>query len=296
MDFERILIRPLEIVWEHKFLILLGILVALGSAGSTPGGGGGGATPTEPGEPQYDQDWLEDFSLEEGLALTIGIVVVLLIIVLALVVWVISLVARGGLIAGVNAVESGHPITFGQAFAAGWDRKWTLLGIGILPAIPGLLLGIGGAVLLLTQLGLTSLISEDLLPMAGASAGIMIGALVCLILPFVFLLSILQFFANRACMLENLGVMDSYRRGWNVITENLKEFAVLAVIWLILNILLTTATIVPGIIITCCCLLWPVGLILRGAFEAYASAVWTLAWRDWTGIAGAKVNREEALV
>ena len=39
MDYGQLLSRAWNIIWEHKFLILLGVLVALGSAG----GGGSNA-------------------------------------------------------------------------------------------------------------------------------------------------------------------------------------------------------------------------------------------------------------
>ncbi len=39
----------------------------------------------------------------------------------------------------------------------------------------------------------------------------------------------------------------------------------------------------PSMILACCCLLWPILLVIKGTIEAYFSTLWTLAWREWVG-------------
>jgi hypothetical protein len=106
-------------------------------------------------------------------------------------------------------------------------------------------------------------------------------ALACAAVPFVVLLNALRVFANRACMLEDLGVIDAYRRGLAVLIENIGPAVVLFVIQIGINILLGIAMILPGIIIALCCVLWPLFLLIQGAIAAYFSTLWTLAWREW---------------
>ena len=50
---------------------------------------------------------------------------------------------------------------------------------------------------------------------------VIIGLLVCIVVPVALVLSVLRTFAERAAMLENLGVVDAYRRGWQVLVANL---------------------------------------------------------------------------
>ena len=107
-------------------------------------------------------------------------------------------------------------------------------------------------------------------------------ALVCVIIPIVLVLSILRNFAERACMLEDLGVIDSYRRGTSVLMANLGEAIILFLIQIAVFVVLFVLLFVPGIIMVLCCLLWPLLLVLQGAISAFISTMWTLAWRTWT--------------
>ena len=84
-------------------------------------------------------------------------------------------------------------------------------------------------------------------------------------------------------MLEESGVIDAYRRGWNVLTANIGEAIILFVLQIAIFIGLAILLIVPSIIVALCCLLWPLFLVVQGAVSAFISALWTLAWRTWTG-------------
>jgi hypothetical protein len=120
-------------------------------------------------------------------------------------------------------------------------------------------------------------------PTGWTGLGITIALCACIIIPIVLVLSILRNFAERACMLEDLGVIDSYRRGTNVLMANLGEAIVLILIQIALFIVLGILLFLPGLILILCCFLWPLLLVVQGAIEAFVSALWTLAWRTWTG-------------
>ena len=62
MDYGSILTRAWRIIWENKWLILLGVLVALGSSS---GGGGGGGAPAETPE-MFGDDIAQFFLRMEG--------------------------------------------------------------------------------------------------------------------------------------------------------------------------------------------------------------------------------------
>lgn len=287
MDYGRLLTRAWNIVWENKFLILLGVLVAL--SGSSGGSGASSGTqfnfdrsrPREnfdfppPSEfPRFD-DW--------GLPVLPVVVIVVLVgvaVVFGLIVWALSTIARGGLIAGVNTIDAGRSSDLGTAWSAGWQKGWRLIGIGLVQAIPGFLLALGGLGGILLAGGLSGLAGDS--SMMGPNAGVfgVLGCLACLLAPIALGLMLLKAFANRACMIEDLGVLDAYRRGLAVLGENVGSAILLFIIQVAIGIGLGIILLGPSIF---CCLLWPILLLVQGAIEAFFSAVWTLAWREWAG-------------
>ena len=280
MEYGKILNRSVNIVWQNKFLILLGILVALGS-GSGGGGGGGNGNGQPFGEPgQFPEFGGEIAGLVVGLI--IALVCVALIVGIAL--WVVSTIARGGLIAGVDTIESGEKSSFSQAWRAGWNKVWTLLGIGLLPSIPGLILFVVGLIASVAYGGILALFGAEFAdPVGTAGLGITIALFACIVIPIVLVLSILRNFAERACMLEDLSVVDAYRRGTSVLMANIGEAIILFLLQIVISIALIVLLFLPGLILVLCCLLWPLLLVVQGAISAIISAIWTLAWRTWTG-------------
>jgi hypothetical protein len=277
MEYSNILNRSANIVWQNKFLIALGFLASLGSGSF---GGGGGASNGNGNAQPFPELGDEIAALAVGLIL--ALVCVLLIV--GIVLWAISTIARGGLIASVDSIESGEKSSFRQAWSAGWDKVWTLLGIGFIPAIPGLILFVGGVVALGAYGGITALIGEEFDSLFWTTGlGITLIVLACIVVPVVLVLSILRNFAERACMLENLGIIDAYRRGASVLMANLGEAIILFVLQIVIFIVLGILLFLPGLVLVLCCLLWPLLLVLQGAISAFLSAVWTLAWRTWTG-------------
>lgn len=277
MDYGKLLSRSANIVWQHKFLIILGFLASLGS-GSFSGGGGGGNGGGQPGQLPVIED--------EFAALATGAIIALACVffLIALVLWVISTVARGGMIASVDGIESGEKSGFRQAWSAGWSRVWTLLGIGILPAIPGLILFVAGLLAFGAYGGLYALLGEEIAePLGAAGLGVTMVVLLCIVIPIVLILTILRTFAERAAMLEGLGVIASYRRGTSVLMANLGQAIILFLLQIVIFFLLGVFLFLPGLILALCCFLWPLLLVIQGAISAYISTLWTLAWRSWMG-------------
>lgn len=287
MNYSSLLSRAWNIVWEHKFLILLGVLVTLSGVG-----GGSGASSSADFEWQYGDfpltlpPEMPDWETTALPALTVAAIILFvgLALVIGVALWVVSTIARGGLIAGASAIDSVASSSFAQAWSAGWQKGWRLLGIGILPTIPGFILifilGIGGAV---GYLGLTRVNAGNApLPPNAAVVGI-VAVLACLLVPIALVLGLLRTFANRACMLEDAGVFAAYRRGWDVLLENVGPALILFLLQIVISIGLGIALFLPGVLMTLCCVLWPVLLLVQGTMAAYFSTVWTLAWREWTG-------------
>lgn len=291
MEYGKLITRSVNIVWENKFLIILGILAALSGGGSFggSGGGGGGSGSGQPGQfPQLE---------EEFAALAVGLVIAVICVVLfvGLILWAISTIARGGLIAGVDTIESGQKSSFSQAWRAGWQRVWTLLGIGFIPAIPGLVLFVVGILGVVAYGGASAILGEQVAgPLVGAELGIIVILLMCIVVPIALVLSILRTFAERAAMLENLGVVDSYKRGWNVLTSNLGEAVILFLLQIAIGIVIGLVLFFPGMILIICC--FPLMLVIQGAISAFTSTLWTLAWNTWTGKQPPIVEKEPVMM
>ncbi len=299
MDYGKLLRRTWDLIWEHKFLILLGVLVALSSGGGTSGSGfrfGGRDFDFDGAPPQFRdfpdmpfRGFPRSLGLPEAVIAVLIIVIVIVAVVFGLALWVISTLARGGLIAGVDTVAGGGISSFGQAFSAGWQKGWRLIGIGVLPAIPGLIVFVAGLGLSGTLLGVARML--DIRPgVIGPNVALLFGALLCIVAPIALVLGLLRTFANRACMLEDLGVFAAYARGWEVLINNLGSAVVLFLIQIGLGIAIALVTALPGLLAALCCILWPLLLLVRGAIAAYFSALWTLAWRQWTTIEGETIR------
>ncbi len=288
MDFGKLFSRAWDILWKNAFLILLAVLAVLGGAGS--GGSSQSRFVFQGGDFQWQDLPRFDFGRNFGdwgiPAVAVGGIVLFALVALlvGLVFWALGAIARGGLINAVNDLEENQPTDFMVAFRAGWDKGWKLLGIALIPAIPGLVLMallIGSLVLA----GGWDLIGRFDPIRDGWSALSPILVITCLLIPAALALSLLRTFANRACMLEDTGVLASYQRGIEVLGQNLGSAVILFLLQIAISIGVGLVMIVPGILSALCCLLWPLLILFQAAFVAFYSILWTLAWREWVGAA-----------
>jgi hypothetical protein len=296
MDYGALLRRAWEIVWNNKFLIVLGIIIALSSSGSTGNSVNQLAeyqTDGDESEPNFDdfepfegieppsQSDLEEIAPFLGLGLAILLPLLCVAMVAGLVIWALGQVAQGGLIAGADVLDAGGVSTFSLAWRAGWEKGLRLIGIGLLPAVPGIallavLLGSGGA-----MFGIAGLEERAALS-AGGGLIFLVVVLSCVLGLISLVLTLLASFAYRACMLEGLGVFDSYARGFEVLRQHLGPAIVVFLIQVGIGLGLGALLLVP----TVCCILWPLVIVANGGITAFFSTVWTLAWREWTGRKG----------
>ncbi len=301
MDYGALLRRTWDIVWNHKFLVVLGIIAVLaGTVGETrrfrnPGGFNFGNRPGENqnfnynfepfGTPAPGQDFVPpDFRgfMPAAVASAFLIPILCMLTAIGVALWAIGVIARGGLIAGVSALDGGGESSFSQAWSAGWHKGWRLIGIALLPLIPIIALVIIVAGLAAASIGTFSIV--DMRSAIPARAGLM-AALIPIVCVFGLAgvaLELIHVFAERACMLEDTRVFESYSRGFAVLRDALGPAIVIALIRIGIGIGIGLILLSPGIAILLCCL-WPLGILIRGSVTTYFSALWTLAWREWTG-------------
>ncbi|MFZ5918776.1 MAG: DUF7544 domain-containing protein [Chloroflexota bacterium] len=301
MSFGKILGRAWEITWRWKVLWVLGFLVSLSQTWSQIGN---------------RSDWVERrggyMPPEIGGAL---LALACLAVLIGIALWVLSVIARGALIGGVQQVEQEGATSLGQAWRAGVSRFWTLFGIGILTSLPTLLMVFVIVAAFVGPLVADVAISGHDEPRAGIALSLLCGTpLCCLTIAGAIVLTQLQKYADRAAVLEGLGWIEAIKRGWQVLKENLAPTVML---WLIfLGIGLVLFFVIGGgifvlslpflgilmssepegwLLIPLVCgglLTVVIGALIGSVVETFTSATWTLAYREMTGPTGQTTELE----
>jgi hypothetical protein len=309
MDYGKVLTRAWQITWRWKVLWILGFLAALGSSG---GGGGGGSTSytTSGGDWPYEWGYTSPDYVPPGVVAAI-IAVICLAVLVAIALWVVSVIARGGLIAGVHQVEEEGHTSFGSAWRAGARRFWTLFGIGILAAIPLIILAVAGIVVLIMMFVGSgfAFTSSDAAGAMGIVTSILCGgAFCCGMIILTIILQQIRIYAERAAILEDLGWIEAFSRGWNVLKANLGPTIVFWLIFFAIGLAffiaiaaILAATVLPFIglvanvdmgpwlVAPICCgglLAVIVAALVNAIVQTFTSATWTLAYRDMVGLSG----------
>jgi len=310
MDIGATLSRAFDITIRHRSLWFLGFLTALlAGAVNLP------ALPIDlppgvlvPGELPL---------LDEGNSRLAAALVTLLciLVVLAIILAVVGVIAQGGLIAGVGQIEEQGSTSFGQAWSAAARRFWALLGLRIVLALPVLGLVVLAVVLLggsLLPVAIAVLRGEESPDLGSAGTSLLLllcsgCVMICAIVIYGVLASALQTFGERAILLENLGVINGLRRGWEVFISNLFNVILLALVLIVLNALFSLIT---GLVLTALALPATIGGLMSSLSEegpqtstiiftvlmfvlialisalisalvaTFGSAVWTIAYRQ----------------
>lgn len=328
MDIGATISRAINITFKHRVLWVLGFLAALSGSGGAgnfnfqmPGGSFSGTGTGTGGMSPETQRFFDMLQENSGLIFAGAAGLICVILLISIVLWVISIIARGGLIGAVDQIEREGSVTFGQAWRMGAAKFWRLLGINILLALPIIILAIivavliGGSVVAMISAaaGADGQLSDS--QAAGmASGGFAVlcigGAFACIAMLYSIIASALSTFGERAIVLDGTGVMDGIRRGWEIFRANLGNIILLAILMFIISLVigfvvgivsvalfapvlitsvislgndgtLGAGTIVLGVITFIAVVI--VAAIINALFVAFNSSAWTLAYRQFTG-------------
>jgi hypothetical protein len=215
MEIGEVLSRAWKIIWRHKVLWIFGILAGCGQAASSANQTGFRSI-GDPGTfrvPPEIERFFERGEFLEPLFLTILGVISLFVILLWVVVLVLQTMGRIGLVHGTlladRAVER---ISVGDLFNASLSFFWRVLLLNLLAWI----------VIFLATLFIG-------LPFGIITCGL---GLLCMI-PILWIVNIVVEQANIAVVVENRGILEGLRRGWDVVRTNL---GVMIIMSLILNL------------------------------------------------------------
>ena len=304
MPYGEILNRAARIVVRHRYLWLLGFFgggeASAGSffPGFPAGPGGSSFQPTSPGPSDFQdfqnsiQSWLTDH-----LALIIFVISVVLLV--GVILFLISVVASGAIVRAGAELDSGRVYRLREAWSAGVQLFWPVLGLKLLAFLVYLLpLAIGGVIVALI------IVSTQGTP--GFLLGIFLALLPLFFLYLLYALAaqVVMILALRAVVLDGKGVLPGIVSAVALLRRRLGR---VVLTWLIM--LGIGLAIGFGLIVGLLFLLIPLGLlvligwiaarelgliftgalaillgtvgvvILAGAASAYSSTVWTLAYR-----------------
>ncbi|HEY88680.1 MAG TPA: hypothetical protein G4N98_02965 [Thermoflexia bacterium] len=317
MQYFDILKRAGKITWGYKALWIFGILVALVS-----GGGNGGSS----GNSGASGNWPESGGWGHAPHIPAGLVigVIALLLILLLLFFIAGTLARylgeTALIKMVNDYEESEVCyTLPEGFRLAWSpAAGRLFLLDLIVWIPLVIFFIGllflaGAPLLLWTVD----------NFVASVAGILfsVGAFL-VVLPLLFiigaLVTLLQYFFRRVCVLEGAGVFAALQGGATLVFQHPKEVFLMGLLMcgvnllgglgvlLVVLVLLLLALMLSGLpallagglaaVLFDGAFAWVVGglvflpaffalvifpsLLLRGVFETFKSTVWTLVYRE----------------
>jgi hypothetical protein len=257
MDYVKVLRRAGEITWRYRALWVFGIILALTTGGgATPlrGGGNGGVRYVVNGEDLFGPGG--EFPIPEGppnivgILIAVGVALACVIVILVIASLVARFVAETALVRMVDEYEeTGERHSVRRGFRIGWSRTaWRLFLVHLLTNLPVAL-----AFILLFVLALAPLLVWTTESVAARAIGTV--ATIGLFFLVLFLaivvgtaLSLLMHFFRRACVLEELDVIESIRQGFGVVRRHLKDVAIMWLLMVGLQLGLAIAMIVAVIL------------------------------------------------
>ena len=296
MNYGEVLSKAWQIIWKHKVLWIFGIL-----AGCSRGSSGSGNVNYAFSRGDMPR-WFDNYSWQfnqmsngQIAALVgVGILVILVLVVLAI---FLNTIGRIGIIRGTQQADLGAiSVTFGDLFRGSLPYFWRVfllnLLVGLVIALIVLVFVSLGVVVGILTLGLALLC---LIP------------LICLIVPLAWLVTIFLEQANIAIVVENVGIMDGLRRGWEVFTKNFGPMILMGLILyvgvgLIGGLIIAAPMlliIIPavgglalgversiwgGLVIAGLCFIayLPFLILLNGILTSYIESAWTLTYMRLT--------------
>lgn len=306
MNYGDVLTRAWQITWKYKVLWIFGILAGCGSDGGSGGNGGSsnarvsqdaGSLP-----PQMERFFDRALTFFERPEVIIGLVVFFLIfIVLAI---FLSNVGRIALISGAHQAEEGaETLSFGTLFKEGKTRFWRFFGMNLLISLPFII-----AILAIMGIGIFLAFAADSgtnIETAFLAFLPLFCTLLCIIFFFAIVIGIILQQAQNAMVIEELGITDSIRRGWEVLKNNIGHIILMAIILFFISAVAGVVISLPVLVIVipamfsfilgqaesmqplilmgvCLAAYFPIALIANGILTTYAQASWTLTYLQLT--------------
>ncbi len=321
MDWGGIIKRAWAVTWQYKALWVLGIFA--GISGCQPGGGSSGGNSSSSDFSQFSNGRgaaeFERFLSTMQTFLPAIFVGIALLVALGLVWSIFAIAARGGLVVGANAFETGAKPRLGELWGIGFSKFWTLVGLDILLKLPIVAVALGMAVAIFVPIfgavaGGGDPGPQIIAPLCGS---LVIGLPLLLVMSFV--LGIMYLIALRYVMLGQQGAVEAAGNGWRFLRNRFKDTFVMWLLSGALNLGGSMILAIPLIVIAVGVGIPMVGLAVArewgafvgaiallfalisllsiaysGVWGTFSSAVWTMFFRDVTGMSPQPVVMQPA--
>lgn len=314
MDPVKILKRSWYILWSYRALWVFGLILALTAAGSSGGGSNSGSrwTVNDQQNSQLDRYQLQQLpdtfqegvqelkrAFEEGqrslefdrgeLTAVLWIVAafILLMVVIGIVMAIARYVSETAVIRMVDNYEATDTkMTVREGFRAGWSvTSWRLFLINLIINLPIFVMLAVMVIAVFTVYKSVVSGNEAFMAMSIISMiGLFFLMLFVAIITGIFLRLLRQFFW-RVCVLENVGVGESFSRGFALMRENWKNIGLmwlvmigLGIVWAIVSIVIVLVTL-PLVLVTLILAIFVVAvpaLMLVGLFNLFVGNI--MAW------------------
>ena len=291
-NFGEVLTRAWQIIWKHKVLWIFGILAscARGGGGGSSGGGGNSGYQTGSGDNPFSGDKIERVMNQVGNFLEnnwwIIIAVIVGIFLLSFVFYFLGMMGRVALIRGVAQADKGaESLSFGELWAESMPFFWRVFGLNFLIGLAFLVLFIPLVLFGIVTAGIGFLC---LIP------------LLCIMVPLSWVVMAIIEQAQNAIVLEDLNMLDGFKRGWEIVKANAVPIIIMmlilgigsgiigviialpiiiAVVPAVIGMAVSQQTLTPFYIAAACCVAYfPVLLFFNGILTAYIQASWTLTY------------------
>ncbi len=304
-DFIEVFTRAAKITWKYKVLWIFGILASCGrgsGSSSNSGGNGSGNGMTEnPLSPemmrQAEAFFIRMTSWLEQNTWIIFVLIVLGLISIALQVF-FNLVGTAGLARGVVQAENGNEsIQFGELFSESLGYFWRLFGAGIIIWLPVVVFFILAFLVMLIP-AMNGNVDEAAF---GGGMVLFFISLCCCLFPISIALSLYHLQVKRSIIVDNLGVIESLARGWQVLSGNILILLLVGVVIFIASAIVGILVALPlimlmlplvGALIQGNITSWqpfiavsifalcysPIAWLINGIIMTYTESVWTLTY------------------
>src|SRR5512145_453461 len=222
-NFGEVLSRAWQIIWKHKVLWIFGVFAGCSRGGSNfnsssnsgGDGGGFGNVNIPPQLEQFFENVAENITMYMVIAITLFCVIWLVMIFL-------GTIGRIGLIRGTWQVEGGvEHLVFGELFSESMPFFWRIFGLSLLAALPILIVVILAIVMMVPIMVASSGGGGDAAAAGAFGSMTLFCGCLCLLVPVMIVIGLVVRQAENAIVLEDMGVMPSISRGWEVFRGNL---------------------------------------------------------------------------
>ncbi len=265
--------------WKYKFLWIFGFFVAVGNSYYSFTN-------------YYDMDEVNfgdfSFGLKGDFSLNAEIIVLIMTIVIlaAIILWIISILAEGALIHGINRIESNQKTDFSDCLTVGASKFLRLLGIMLIATFVVLLLIFGSLLYIIPSYFLS------------VALGIILTVIaIPLIIAAIFTIVAVEAWSIRYAVLHDTAWFKSISEGWNLFRKNIGSTIAVAFSSVIPQLIFWAATLIVALIIAVpfiilakielflglipgALIVLTIGIFIYAYLGTFSSTIWTLAFMN----------------